>query len=300
MKNGILLITEKCNGDCFFCFNDKNKGHTDVDAVIKKIDEISEHSKERIIITGGEPLLHPDFKKILSHIKKQRFNEVILQTNGIDLSTERFKEYYRLGVNSFLYSLHSSNEGTYNKITRTDNKFKAVIKNIKDSINSGARIGLSYVINIHNYQEIYEDIVFFARNFKGIITIEIGYNHKFNDWQNIEYPKLKDIEIGLNKALKYLRKNNIKFLIANCGIPLCYLSGFEHMTAQAVEYFENKNCSEIGKNTKDISEPCKRCYCRNLCPGLQVDYYNKNGDKELYPLFIDPKTIIDRIKLRII
>jgi MoaA/NifB/PqqE/SkfB family radical SAM enzyme len=43
-------------------------------------------STDYLVITGGEPLLHPDFAFVLDHLPSIRFDGVILTTNGWDLT----------------------------------------------------------------------------------------------------------------------------------------------------------------------------------------------------------------------
>ncbi|MGB9706884.1 MAG: radical SAM protein [Microgenomates group bacterium] len=93
MTTGIHIleieITSRCNLNCPQCYN---RGFGIVDLKIQKIIElINLWAKEkifRLVITGGEPILHPKFDEIAMFIKKTKkenknLGQVVLQTNGL-------------------------------------------------------------------------------------------------------------------------------------------------------------------------------------------------------------------------
>ena len=88
MKNIFYFnITYGCNSNCIFCYSHNtchnNTSHNEMTAdVFKKYIEernVSEH--DRIIINGGEPLLHTQIEEIL-HLLNSYNCEVLIYTNG--------------------------------------------------------------------------------------------------------------------------------------------------------------------------------------------------------------------------
>ena len=81
----VFVLTDKCNLNCPFCFQDNTDKMVLSSLVWKNlINQIPEYG--RVTLTGGEPLLYQDFEEVFTHITKQ--NDCNLITNGLLLSEE--------------------------------------------------------------------------------------------------------------------------------------------------------------------------------------------------------------------
>ena len=83
-----IEITYRCNLNCLHCYN---RYETNIDMSYQTISNLiqtaSKHSVQKLVLTGGEACMHPDFYKISSFIKENRasLNQIkafVLQTNG--------------------------------------------------------------------------------------------------------------------------------------------------------------------------------------------------------------------------
>lgn len=75
-------ITSKCNLNCSFCCGaDKTKKDVDTITIKKVIDKLKDVGVDRIVLTGGEPLLRKDIDEIIEYIYDKNIN-VYLSTNG--------------------------------------------------------------------------------------------------------------------------------------------------------------------------------------------------------------------------
>jgi len=74
-------ITSRCNGDCSFCYGPKGVPELSFKK-LKKIFVLLAHGGARsIVITGGEPLIGPDIKKILAEANRLGL-KIFLDTNA--------------------------------------------------------------------------------------------------------------------------------------------------------------------------------------------------------------------------
>jgi organic radical activating enzyme len=94
-----LYVTNQCNLKCVHCSfqsaPEKVDSHMNTELMLQTMDELMDIHD--ITMTGGEPLLHPDFEKILSHAAKN-VSLVYLMTNGINLiGKEYLKELSKKG-----------------------------------------------------------------------------------------------------------------------------------------------------------------------------------------------------------
>ncbi len=80
-----IYLTENCNANCSHCFNSKIREdkHMETNTIIKLFDYFNKNGVSGIKIMGGEPTIHPDFKKIYKHSQKC-FENVGLFTNALN------------------------------------------------------------------------------------------------------------------------------------------------------------------------------------------------------------------------
>lgn len=97
------LITEKCNYNCLHCFNasDNHRIHSEFsyEEALKLLDEAEACGIRSFTITGGEPMMHPQFMEIMREIYRRDFYVKILNTNGRFLTKEILEEFRRIGAN---------------------------------------------------------------------------------------------------------------------------------------------------------------------------------------------------------
>ena len=83
MTEVTIEITQFCEEHCDYCSSDASPQgeHLDLDTIIKFVDAVD--NIHRINISGGEPLAHPDFYKILQHCK-EKTDDVRVYTNALE------------------------------------------------------------------------------------------------------------------------------------------------------------------------------------------------------------------------
>lgn len=123
-------ITSNCNSNCMFCCN--NSGEKTVELSLKKIKEIVDILEEwnclRIIIGGGEPLMHKDILSILKLFENKK-NKPAIATNGILLNKEGVLEQISKSCMTLQISLDSLDKMKYFKLRGID-----ALQTVKDNI----------------------------------------------------------------------------------------------------------------------------------------------------------------------
>jgi len=126
-----LEITRKCNLNCLHCGSDcksENKiAELTTESWIKIIDYMVDKYSDELtfVITGGEPLVHPDLLKIVAHIKK-RNRRWGMVSNALILTNEKFNELTAAGLYSITASLDGLEEA-HNKLRNNPNSYKKVL-----------------------------------------------------------------------------------------------------------------------------------------------------------------------------
>lgn len=134
---GTVELLPLCNMNCKMCYvvltkeEMKNQGRMlSCDEWINILDEAKNLGTLYLLITGGEPLLYPDFQKLYINLKKKGFI-LSLNTNGtlIDDKWADFFKYY--GVRRINITLYGKNNDTYYNLCNTPNGFTRVMNAAK-------------------------------------------------------------------------------------------------------------------------------------------------------------------------
>lgn len=98
-----LEITQHCNFNCLHCFNAEDlkvpRNELTYDQIIGILDQAVGCGIQNVLITGGEPMLHPDFMKIMHAIYDRNMWVYELNTNGYFITPEILDEMKSSGMN---------------------------------------------------------------------------------------------------------------------------------------------------------------------------------------------------------
>jgi len=177
-------LTNMCNNNCIGCWcnspllreesmSSLAKQQTlSFDVIKKLIDDLKELGTRRVFLCGGgEPLLHPMIKEIISHIKEKGLI-CALNTNFTLVNKDIAKWFVDIGLDEITISLWASNPETYAKThpNKTGKDFLKIEETIKfmqkyKKRKSGKKpvVKLYNVIFNLNYKEIKSMIRFAER-----------------------------------------------------------------------------------------------------------------------------------------
>ena len=99
----LLLINRGCNLTCSFCDLWDNPQNMEVDKLWPVLDDASKIGTKVLVITGGEPFLHPDLPQVVSEARRRSL-AVNITTNGL-LLKRHWSWLKESGVSSLSFSL---------------------------------------------------------------------------------------------------------------------------------------------------------------------------------------------------
>lgn len=186
--------SNKCMLKCEFCmfenYRECNNEVLDFEIYTSLLHEL-QGTKSITFTGGGEPLMNPDFNKMVRLAKNWGF-QVGLVTNGILLDRVETPE-------DFLFirvSLDAHNKEDYKKVKGVD-YFDIVIENIKNTLKRNKTVGLSYVVCPDNNKDLQkaEDLA----NELCVAYLQIKPAYINGDiYSDFEYPDGRTI-IGTNR-----------------------------------------------------------------------------------------------------
>ena len=159
-----IELTRRCNFSCIHCYNLSHNSQPDLPTkkLLELIDSLTEMECLYLVFTGGEPLIHKDFRTIWSHAYKKGLL-LTLFTNGYLLDKDLvafLKKYPPYDIEITMYGFSSR---TYGETTGNSKAFETVTGNIRNLKKENFRFSLKTVVLKHNIKEVPE-IYRFARS----------------------------------------------------------------------------------------------------------------------------------------
>lgn len=150
-----IEVNRSCNLRCIHCWNESglDKNVLEKNLIIELIEEFREGGGQRLLITGGEPLLYSNLEDILNFANKEKITRLELITNGtlIDKDTAKMLSRYLKYVNVSIYG-HSGR--IHDKITGVKNSFSRTIEGILNLKNYNVSSVLYFTVMEENFDSI--------------------------------------------------------------------------------------------------------------------------------------------------
>ncbi|MBT9131956.1 MAG: Antilisterial bacteriocin subtilosin biosynthesis protein AlbA [Syntrophomonadaceae bacterium] len=155
-----LEITNACNLGCIHCYGAfgelTNVKMMSLDDMEKISSEAYEVGIRMVDVTGGEPLLHPNFFQVMDCLN-EKFPIIALITNGtlVDKSVvSKLKKYENL--RSVSISLHSTTSTYHDGFTGEKGSWEKALNAIKMLIQAGIPTRIAMIVTPHNLPHIEE------------------------------------------------------------------------------------------------------------------------------------------------
>ena len=151
-----LMITRRCNLTCLHCSASADQFEGDdltTKDLLTLVAELSRHKVLRLALTGGEPLLHPDFFTIASAVIDHRM-ALQINTNATLVSPEIVDKLASLRRRPFIsVSVDGVTAGTHDRI-RGAGSFERVMSGVRLLTAAGLRVRPFVVVSRLNYHEL--------------------------------------------------------------------------------------------------------------------------------------------------
>ncbi len=164
-----LNLTRRCNLTCAHCYLDagvRRAGTPDeltTDEVVDLLDEIAALSDETmVVLTGGEPLLRPDFFVLARHATDLGLM-VVVGTNGMLLSEARVGALQQAGVQAVGISLDSLDPAYHDEFRGRAGAWQRTMDGIDNCRRAGLMFQLHFSVTDDNADEL-DAMIAFARD----------------------------------------------------------------------------------------------------------------------------------------
>ena len=292
-------LTEACNLKCRFCYNSQKPRYNK--NVFRMMDTLADQGVMQLTLTGGEPLMHPDFFSVLQYAVK-KFPNVMILSNGALMDDESVVRISDSGVMSVSISIHGTEE-VHEALTCVQGSFADSMHAIEKYLQIGrVPIASNFVLNARNKASLgqtanrFHDMGLQFMTITRFVPVGVGkaahdleisqadmiYAMSFADrfMKEFEYPNIEFAEAVphcvVPSELKYLANTcsygydrfyvDVDGNLMVCGLSRIPLGG--NILEKAIA--DIKRDSMVYKAYLDGSHlpmPCRTCMALNKCHG---------------------------------
>lgn len=146
-----LLVTRRCNLSCKHCFLGQARAEDMNISLFKMIiEDFASIGGLRLLVSGGEPTMHPEFFNLNSLLAEQPFRTILI-TNGVTLSAEHPQKIEKLNFEEIQISLDGL-EDSHDKL-RGKGSFEKTIKAAEKVKMAGKSLSIATIITAYNRNE---------------------------------------------------------------------------------------------------------------------------------------------------
>lgn len=306
-KRHWIRLTKTCNNQCIFCLDSENQNGTflSLKEIKNNLLKGREEKIKRVILSGGEPTIHPDFLSIVKMAKKLGYTHIQIITNGRMFAYQDFLEKaIRNGVREITFSIHGHNSKLHDQQTQVKGSFNQSLKGLINALKiPGLIVNVDVVINKINYKYLVNILKFFIN--LGVTEFDllqvIPFGQAWDNRQKVFY-NIKEALPHLKKAF-HLNKNPNLYLWTN-RFPASYLEGFEDLIQHPQKLFaeikgREEDFEKVFKKNIFLNcygQRCEYCFLKDFCQDLIK--FQKKGyleSKNYPPCLNKPKR---KIKLK--
>ena len=313
-----LLLTKKCNLSCSHCIRSSDSSFSEfisLDLVQKIFEQLSPHSSQSLLLlSGGEPTLHPKFNKIVE-MAYEIFPRIMINTNGLNL--------HKLSKISHLndkISIQVSLDGNQyiHELIRGRHTYLKTLANIHELSNIGFDVVIASTISNKNsiyLDELDKDLNSISFKWWNIKRI-VGYGRAndiddidTNSWNELVFRIINNFENKsririspmfllssfVNPKIEEYNQLELAQKGVNCGTgrskfyinPNGTVYPCACMESQVIADFNTDSFEFVKKQLQDIvikpntTSICYKCnlwnLCQGGCPGISQRFRN-NGD----------------------
>lgn len=278
-----VRISNTCNNRCCFCL-DSDLVFLDpfviTDEVKRQIDEGRAQGATRLILSGGEASIHPDFLELVRYGRQVGFDRVQTITNGRMFTYPRFfRQAVAAGLGEITFSLHSHRARVHDQITGVAGAYDQALRALRWALAEPALIvSVDVVINRLNVSTLPETVAFFSDLGVGEFDLLhlVPFGRAFCSDQGT-VPLAVELDLLRNRLARTFELARRRSLVLWTNrLPAPVLEGYEHLIQDPHKLLDEVRgrhehmirLVETGTPLPCRDERCDCCYLIHFCDRL--------------------------------
>ena len=277
-KRADVKVGFACNNRCLFCAQGhKREGcaHVPFDELVARMKKGRETSDE-IVLTGGEPSIHPEIIRLVRTAKDLGYRQIQLQTNGRRLAYGSFVDaLVEAGATEFSPALHGPTAEVHEGLTRAPGSFRQTVAGIRHLHQRGLPIVTNSVVVRGNVPHLVALVELLGR--LGVGQAQLAFVHPVGTAYELfeqVVPRLPDVVVPIRMSRGVAARYGM--LLVTEAVPFCFLPGMYELAVE--DRIPDTTVIDLDGQPFDYSKwrpvegkahgpPCEGCKLRFRCEG---------------------------------
>jgi len=241
-----LEVTARCNNNCRHCYINLPSDDRQAKKEELSLDEIERIADEAVslgaiwcLITGGEPLLRPDFEELYLMLKKKGLL-VSVFTNATLITREHIRLFRHYPPREIEVSVYGISQRTYERVSRSPGNYDKFKKGLGLLQQSGLRINLKTMALRSNFKEMSEISNFCRQQTSGTFRFD-PFLHLRYDGDPIRNNDIKSERLTPAEIVELEKSDRERFEALKKGCdnftkPVMYLGKSNHLFRCGIGY----------------------------------------------------------------
>ena len=292
-KRHWVRLTKACNNHCVFCLDSECHDGTSLepDAVMQDVRKGLREGASRLILSGGEPTIHPRFIDILQQSSALGYGWIQAISNGRRFAYQKFtRRAVQSGLREVTISMHGHDAETHDAQTMVPGSFDQSVRGITNLLQTGeCHVSVDVVISSANAVHLPKIIEKFAG--LGVREFDLLAIQPFGRaWKNQRLMLKAADARHIRSAIR--RARALECWVWTNRLPPQYLEGMEELIQDPLKHLDDiGGRKELFQRSIKASSPpdchgdrCGACvlddYCKAFFEVLRLLGLFKTGGKQ--------------------
>ena len=266
----VLILYNACGFRCFFCASAGTSGRKDSDRtgwsqIAEHLAQARPEEEGRLIIAGNEPVLHPDFERILVLAGERGFTNIHLMTSGTWLANSTDMErWVRAGLRSVAVPVYALTPSLHDEVVGSEAHGR-LFAGLDLAKESGVDVHL-HTLALKRTVSEFLPLAELAHSRWGSLLSVAPLREKEGqfDWES---EAMSLVEIN-----EWIHTLPMGAPIRLVGLPSCVGRGWPRGAAHSISvYFMTQG--------RSYAAPCGSCSERAGCPGVVQAFIRYHGER---------------------
>jgi len=302
-KRQWVRLTSYCNNRCTFCLDSSAHNGTYVPRlhIRSQIIEGRRNGATRLILSGGEPTIHPNYVEFIKLGKQLGYEKIQTVTNGRLFAYDKFlNACLDAGLDEITFSIHGHNAKVHDALVGVQGAFDEEVEGLKKAMTDGRPIiNIDVCLNKGNIRGLPELLNKFidigVREYDLLHIIPFG--RAYEEGRNSLFYDIHEAMPSIQHALKVAEDPGMHIWFNRFPPP--YLEGYEHLIQDPYKLNDEvRGRKEEYDRWIEHGTPlscrddhrCSKCYMEHLCNTLE-DRVTHVADDSFDALRIHPTKV---------
>lgn len=305
MKSSYLAVGYDCNHCCICCpltTYDRLHKRLSYEEIKERVERlVEEGGMGHLVLSGGEPMLHPQFLDIVELASRVGFSITVLSNASACREDAFARELVRRapeGRLDIVTAIHSSYPEVHDEITGVPGSLLDSLKGLDHLVRMGVPVTIKHILSKVSLRTLPETVRYLEQHF----SPRVGFQFSTMDYSGRAaknagklFVSMEEIQPVLEQTLDYLERHmSVERRIRILEAPLCMLDPYYwkyYTVSQGTIYGyiapnadEKGVCFHVESECGPYFPVCKDCVVREVCPGTWRTAFEVCGDGLLRPV----------------